>query len=159
TAVPQPCGTKRAVNLVGPDGRRLSLYDATRWAGTDRLPEETVRRLAGVSRHAHVGLTRPRAGALPPPRAADRTITPDRHDWDSADPYLESFALAADLVSPSAAALPEPEATTRRSAERGRARVVVATAGAEGALLLAPGGTARIPAAAPPAPVVDSNGA
>ncbi len=159
TAVPQPCGTKRAVNLVGPDGRRLSLYDATRWAGTDRLPEKTVRRLAAVSRHAHVVITQPCAEALPLLREADVTISTDLHDWDGANPYHESFALAADLVFLSAAALPEPEATMRRIAERGRARVVVATAGAEGALLLADGGTARIPAAEPPAPVVDSNGA
>ncbi|GGX15852.1 hypothetical protein GCM10010297_41640 [Streptomyces malachitofuscus] len=159
TAVPQPCGTKRAVNLVGPDGRRLSLYDATRWAETDRLPEETVRRLAAVSRHAHVVITQPCAQALPLLREAGVTISTDLHDWDGLNPYHEPFALAADLVFLSAAALPDPEATMRRIIERGRARIVVATAGAEGALLLADGEQARIPAAEPPAPVVDSNGA
>jgi sugar/nucleoside kinase (ribokinase family) len=159
TAVPQPCGTKRAVNLVGPDGRRLSLYDATRWAETDRLPEDTVRDLAAVSRHAHVVITQPCAGALPVLRASGVTISTDLHDWDGADPYHEPFALAADLVFVSAAALPDPEATMRRVSERGRARVVVATDGAEGAYLLADDELTHIPAAEPPAPVVDSNGA
>ena len=41
TAVPQPLGTKRAVNLVGPDGRRSSLYDATRADDTDRFYPRT----------------------------------------------------------------------------------------------------------------------
>ncbi|MER6619747.1 MULTISPECIES: PfkB family carbohydrate kinase [unclassified Streptomyces] len=159
TAVPQPCGTKRAVNLVGPDGRRLSLYDATRWAETDRLPEETVRELAAVSRHAHVVITQPCADALPLLRGAGVTISTDLHDWDGADPYHETFALAADLVFLSAAALTDPEATMRRIAARGRARIVVATAGAEGAYLLADGELTHVPAAEPPAPVVDSNGA
>ncbi|MFD7687840.1 PfkB family carbohydrate kinase [Streptomyces sp. NPDC059781] len=159
TAVPQPCGTKRAVNLVGPDGRRLSLYDATRWAETDRLPEETVRELAAVSRHAHVVITQPCADALPLLREAGVTISTDLHDWDGADPYHETFALAADLVFLSAAALTDPETTMRRIAARGRARIVVATAGAEGAYLLADDELTHVPAAEPPAPVVDSNGA
>lgn len=159
TAVPQPCGTKRAVNLVGPDGRRLSLYDATRWAETDRLPEETVRELAAVSRHAHVVITQPCADALPLLREAGVTISTDLHDWDGVNPYHEPFALAADLVFLSAAALADPETTMREIAARGRAGTVVATAGAEGAYLLADGELTRVPAAEPPAPVVDSNGA
>ncbi|MFF5159153.1 PfkB family carbohydrate kinase [Streptomyces sp. NPDC000348] len=159
TAVPQPCGTKRAVNLVGPDGRRLSLYDATRWAEADRLPEETVRELAAVSRHAHVVITQPCADALPLLREAGVTISTDLHDWDGANPYHETFALAADLVFLSAAALTDPEATMRRIAGRGRARTVVATAGAAGAYLLADDELTHVPAAEPPAPVVDSNGA
>ncbi|MFH9038405.1 PfkB family carbohydrate kinase [Streptomyces sp. NPDC017966] len=159
TAVPQPCGTKRAVNLVGPDGRRLSLYDATRWSETDRLPEETVRELAAVSRHAHVVITQPCADALPLLRESGVTISTDLHDWDGVNPYHEPFALAADLVFLSAAALTDPEPVMRRIAARGRARIVVATAGAEGALLLADDELTRVPAAEPPAPVVDSNGA
>ncbi|MFC7844786.1 adenosine kinase [Streptomyces sp. NPDC057382] len=159
TAVPQPLGTKRAVNLVGPDGRRMSLYDATRAADTDRLPEALVRELAAVSRHAHVVITQPCAHALPVLRDAGVTISTDLHDWDGANPYHEAFALEADLVFLSAAALDDPERTMRGIAGRGRARAVVATAGADGAYLLADGELTHVPAARPPAPVVDSNGA
>ncbi|MFH8453283.1 adenosine kinase [Streptomyces fungicidicus] len=159
TAVPQPCGTKRAVNLVGPDGGRLSLYDATRWAETDRLPEETVRGLAARSRHAHVVITQPCAQALPVLRETGVTISTDLHDWDGANPYHEAFALAADVVFVSAAALTDPGATLRAIVARGRAEVAVATAGAEGAYLLADGELTHVPAAEPPAPVVDTNGA
>ncbi|WP_371525542.1 adenosine kinase [Streptomyces sp. NBC_01283] len=155
----QSNGTKRAVNLVGPDGRRLSLYDNSRAQGTDRLPRATVEALAAVSRHAHVSLTHPCAFALPTLRAAGVSISTDLHDWDGAEPYHEAFAHEADLVFLSTAALADPEKTMRQIAARGRARTVVATAGAEGAHLLVDGELSHVPAATPPAPVVDSNGA
>ncbi|MFC7891926.1 adenosine kinase [Streptomyces sp. NPDC057381] len=159
TEVRQPGGTKRAVNLVGPDGRRLSLYDDSRAGETDRLPDDVVRDLAGASRHAHVVITHPCAYALPALRAAGLTVSTDLHDWDGVNPYHEPFAHEADLVFLSTTALSDPERTMRGIVERGRARVVVATAGSEGAYLLTDDVLTHIPAVAPPAPVVDSNGA
>ncbi len=159
TAVPQPAGTKRAVNLVGPDGRRLSLYDDTRSREADRFPEETVRTLAAAARHAHVVITHPCSQALPLLREAGLTISTDLHNWDGANAYHEPFALASDLVFLSTTALADHERTMRDIADRGRARVIVATAGADGAYLLADGTLTHIPAVTPPAPVVDSNGA
>ncbi|MFY4722477.1 adenosine kinase [Streptomyces sp. LaBMicrA B280] len=159
TDVPSAAGTKRAVNLVGPDGRRLSLYDDTRSQESDRLPEDTLRALAARSRHAHVVITHPCSYALPVLREAGLTISTDLHNWDGANPYHEPFALAADLVFLSTTALADPEHTMRDIAARGRARIVVATAGAEGAYLLVDGELTQVPAVAPPEPVVDSNGA
>lgn len=159
TAIPQSAGTKRAVNLVGPDGRRLSLYDDTRAHASDRLPEATVRRLAAVSRHAHVVITHPCTQALPVLREAGVTLSTDLHNWDGVNPYHEPFALQADVVFVSATALADPERTMRDIAARGRARIVVATAGAEGARLLADGEVTHVPTVTPPAPVVDTNGA
>ncbi|WP_042364760.1 PfkB family carbohydrate kinase [Streptacidiphilus neutrinimicus] len=159
TAIPQPAGTKRAVNLVDPLGRRLSLYDDTRSAPDDRLPESLVRELAAASRHAHVCITHPCASALPVLRECGVTLSTDLHDWDGVNPYHEPFAYTSDIVFLSAIRLADPEAVLRRIAERGRASVVVATAGAEGAHLLVDGALHHIPPTAPPAPVVDSNGA
>jgi sugar/nucleoside kinase (ribokinase family) len=159
TAVPQPAGTKRAVNLVGPDGRRLSLYDDTRSRDADRFPEETLRTLAATARHAHVVITHPCSHALPLLKEFELTISTDLHNWDGVNPYHEPFALAADLVFLSTTALADHEHTMRDIAARGRARIVVATAGAEGAHLLADGTLTHIPAVPPPAQVVDSNGA
>ncbi|MFC8451507.1 adenosine kinase [Kitasatospora sp. NPDC057223] len=159
TEVPLPGGTKRAVNLVGPDGRRLSLYDDSRSHEADRLPEETVRALAAVSRHAHVSITYPCAFALPLLREAGLTISTDLHNWDGSNAYHEPFAYEADVVFVSTTALAKPEQTMRQIVERGRARVVVATAGAEGAYLLADGEITHVPVVTPPAPVIDSNGA
>ncbi|MEV8044749.1 adenosine kinase [Streptomyces griseoluteus] len=159
TALPQPAGTKRAVNLVGPDGRRLSLYDTSRARPGDRFPDDVLRPLAEAARHVHVTITQPCAEALPLLRETGVPLSTDLHDWDGENPYHEPFALAADLVFVSAAALPDPERTMRRIAERGRAEVVVATAGAQGAYLLAEGELTHVAPAIPPAPVVDSNGA
>ncbi|MFF3612155.1 adenosine kinase [Streptomyces sp. NPDC002580] len=159
TEVPQPAGTKRAVNLVGPDGRRLSLYDDSRAHEDDRLPERTVRDLAGASRHAHVSITHPCAFALQTLRDTGVTLSTDLHNWDGENPYHEPFAYAADIVFVSTTALADPERTMRRIVERGRAEVVVATAGAEGAYLLADGEVTHVPAVPPRTPVVDSNGA
>ncbi|SNX63697.1 sugar/nucleoside kinase (ribokinase family) [Streptomyces sp. TLI_55] len=159
TEVRSASGTKRAVNLVGPDGRRLSLYDVTRGQDADGFPEDTLRTLAGAARHAHVVITHPCAHTLPVLRAAGVTVSTDLHNWDGENPYHEAFALAADLVFLSTTALADPEATMRDIAARGRAGVVVATAGAEGAYLLADGELTHVPAVQPPAAVVDSNGA
>ncbi|MET7367701.1 adenosine kinase [Streptomyces sp. NPDC005566] len=159
TEVPLPGGTKRAVNLVGPDGRRLSLYDDSRSREADRLPPATVRALAATSRHAHVSITYPCAFALPELREAGVTISTDLHNWDGADTYHEAFAHEADIVFLSTTALTDTERTMRRISERGRAGAIVATAGAEGAYLLADGELSHIPAVTPPGPVVDSNGA
>ncbi|GAA3387174.1 sugar kinase [Streptomyces roseoviridis] len=161
TEVRQPAGTKRAVNLVGPDGRRLSLYDATRGHDDDRLPPHTVKALAARSRHAHVSLTQPCAHTLPLLREAGVTISTDLHDWDGSAAYHQSFAFAADIVFLSTTALDDPERTLREIAVRGRASVVVGTAGAAGALLLTgpDEDLHHVPAVTPPGPVVDSNGA
>ncbi|MER5382644.1 adenosine kinase [Streptomyces sp. NPDC002688] len=159
TEVPQRAGTKRAVNLVGPDGRRLSLYDDSRSHEGDRLPEKTVRDLAAASRHAHVSITHPCAFALQALRESGVTLSTDLHNWDGENPYHEPFAYAADVVFVSTTALSDPERTMRRIVERGRAEAVVAMAGAEGAYLLADGELTHVPPVPPRTPVVDSNGA
>lgn len=161
TVVPQPAGTKRAVNLVGPDGRRLSLYDNTRHRETDRLPAEAVRKLATAARHAHVAITQPFAEAPPLLREAGVTVSTDLHDWDGEDPYHEEFARAADVVFLSATRLTDVEGVMRRILGRGRASAVVVTDGADGAYQITceEGALLRIPAVAPPSPVVDTNGA
>ncbi|WP_406451702.1 PfkB family carbohydrate kinase [Streptomyces sp. NBC_01622] len=160
TEVPGTAGTKRAVNLVGPDGRRLSLYDSTRAHPDDRLPEPAVRALAEASRHAHVSITQPCAHALPTLREAGVTISTDLHNWDGKNPYQAEFALAADIVFLSTTALTgDPARTMRAIAEHGRAELVVATAGAKGAYLLADDEVTHIPPVTPPSPLIDSNGA
>ncbi|MDX2562112.1 adenosine kinase [Streptomyces sp. TX20-6-3] len=159
TEVPLPGGTKRAVNLVGPDGRRLSLYDDSRSRESDRLPEELLRPLASASRHAHVSITHPCAFALPLLREAGLTLSTDLHDWDGENPYHEPFAYGADIVFVSATALTDKERTMRRILERGRAEVVIATAGAEGASMLTAARLVHVPAVTPRGPLVDSNGA
>lgn len=123
TEGPLPGGTRRAVNLVGPDGRRCSLYDGSRSQEVGELPPETVRSPAGVSHHVHVSISRPCAASLQLPRDLGATVSTDLHDWDGANPYHEPFAYAAGLVFLSAAALADrrrPCAGSPSGAARGR---------------------------------------
>jgi sugar/nucleoside kinase (ribokinase family) len=154
--VPTTAGTKRAVNLVGPDGRRLSLYDSSRGDDADRFPDDLLKTGA---RHVHVSITQPCRQALDVIAETGATVSVDLHNWDGAEPYHEPFAHAADIVFLSTEALPEPEPVMRRIAERGKASVVVGTGGASGGLYLCEGVLKRYPAAPLPGPVVDSNGA
>ncbi|NUT21488.1 MAG: adenosine kinase [Hamadaea sp.] len=161
TTVPSPAGTKRAVNLVDPEGRRLSLYDVSRGDADDRFPEDLIAKLAGASRHVHVSITHPGALALPTIVDSGVTISTDLHNWDGENPYHLGFAEHADIIFLSATALADPEAAQRDLLARGRARAVIATAGSAGAFLLTRD-SSRVrhqPALVPPAPVVDSNGA
>ncbi len=159
THVPLAAGTRRAVNLVDPDGLRLSLFDMTRAAEDDRLPSDTVRELARRSRHAHVSITYPCGHALALIREAGLTISTDLHNWDGVNPYHAEFAHEADLVFLSATALADPDATMRGIAAKGRARIIVVTAGAKGAYLWLDGDISHVPAVTPTDPVIDSNGA
>ncbi|MEV0273694.1 adenosine kinase [Hamadaea sp. NPDC050747] len=161
TVVPTAAGTKRAVNLVDPAGRRLSLYDVSRGHADDRFPADLVAKLAGASRHVHVSITHPGAQALPAIVQSGATISTDLHNWDGENPYHLGFAEHADIVFLSAAALADHETAMRALLANGRARAVIATAGSAGAFLLTRDspGVRHQPALVPPAPVVDSNGA
>jgi sugar/nucleoside kinase (ribokinase family) len=77
------------------------------------------------------------------------------------NPYHEVFAHQADVVFRSTTALPDHEATLRQIMDKGRAAVMVATAGALGGYLLVRGEDEirRFRAAPLAAPAVDSNGA
>ncbi|MBB5873244.1 sugar/nucleoside kinase (ribokinase family) [Allocatelliglobosispora scoriae] len=161
TAITSAAGTKRAVNLVDPAGRRLSLYDISRGVDDERFPIPVLGPLAADARHVHLSITHPGAHAIDELLGSGATLSTDLHDWDGVDAYHEAFAYAADLVFLSTTALDDHEAAMRRILMRGRARAVIATAGAEGAYLLTPDhpGVRHVPVAPLPAPAVDSNGA
>lgn len=148
-------GTRRSVLLVGPDGRRTSLFDPKVTPGERLAPElyTDVR-----ARHAHVSITD--FGRHAYDHLDGMSVSTDLHDWNGRDDHHQDFAFRSDLVFLSAAALPEPEATMRDILDRGRAETVVCTRGADGCLVLTRGGTVRaFPATPLPGPVADSNGA
>ena len=154
-----PAGTRRAVNLVSPDGRRQSLYDGRSVADVD---PELWRAGISSARHVHVSIMDYARHALPDAVAAGCTVSTDLHDWDGHNDYHRDFAFAADLVFLSTSALAEPvEDVAARIFADGRAAAVVFTAGADGSYLLVRGEPAvHVPAVSlPDRPVVDSNGA
>jgi sugar/nucleoside kinase (ribokinase family) len=155
-----PEGTRRSVLLVGPDGRRTSLHDPRAAAG-QRLPGELYGPAIRRTRHVHVSITDFSRHLHPELLELGVPISTDLHDWDGEDPYHADFAYSSDIVFLSAARLPDPAVVMRDVLSRGRASVVVCTAGASGAYLLrdASGEMTHFPAATPPGPVVDGNGA
>ena len=154
-------GTRRSVNLVEPDGRRLSLYDG-RHPDTLRMPREFWLPRLRQAEHVHLSIVPWTRELYDDARALGLQVSTDLHDWDGLNPYYHDFAYRSDLVFLSGAALGEGVFEAMRAILReGRARVVVATAGAHGSYALERG-TDEIrhtAAARIGLPVVDSNGA
>jgi sugar/nucleoside kinase (ribokinase family) len=156
-----PSGTRRSVNLVSPDGRRVSLYDARHPAGM-RVDPGLWRDGVVQARHVHVSIMDFARHALPDTTAAECTVSTDLHDWDGENEFHLDFALAADLVFLSTSALTMPvDLLADRLFAKGQARAVIAMAGSEGSHLVVRGEKpTHVPAIElPDRPVVDSNGA
>jgi sugar/nucleoside kinase (ribokinase family) len=155
-AAPAAAGTRRAVNLMSPDGRRLSLYDGRDVPGY-HLPEEYYLPLPAGVRHVHLTIMDWARHLIPALRASGVTISTDLHDWDGANPHHLDFALGADVVFVSGVQLDGGAAS--RVLAGGVASRVVVTNGGEGADLHTRDGVTHRDAADPGAPVVDTNGA
>ncbi|MER5784720.1 PfkB family carbohydrate kinase [Streptomyces mobaraensis] len=154
-------GTRRSVNLVDGTGARTSLYDA-RHPDTPRLPREVYLPLLRRSRHVHLSIMDFARHLYDDIEAAGRTVSTDLHDWDGVNPYHEEFAHRSDMVLLSAVNLCGRLAAVMTSiVDRGRASVVVATAGADGCHLLTRGERVprHFPAVRPDGPVLDASGA
>jgi acarbose 7IV-phosphotransferase len=156
-----PAGTRRAVNLVDVQGRRMSFFDARDVPG-QVMPEEFYEDWLAAARHVHISNADYARHAIPVARRHGIPISTDLHAWDGEGDYNDDFAHHADLVFMSAAALNgRPGDVMRGILANGRAELVVATNGADGAYLAIRGSdeVRHFPAIAPRNPVVDSNGA
>ncbi|GAA1590781.1 hypothetical protein GCM10009789_50660 [Kribbella sancticallisti] len=153
-----PSGTRRSVNLVSPDGSRVSLYDDRHPPGM-RVDPNLWRGHVGRARHVHVSIMDFARRALPDVLAAECTMSTDLHDWDGENEYHRDFALTADLVFVSTSALRDKAIDWIFAS--GRASVVVAMAGSDGSYLHVRGEEpVHFPAMdIPGRPVVDTNGA
>lgn len=154
-------GTRRSVNLVAPDGRRLSLYDG-RHPDEQRMPREFWLPRLQQAEHVHLSIMPWARELYDDALELGLPVSTDLHDWDGSNPYYHDFAFRSDLVFLSAAVLKDGVFEAMRAILReGRAQVVVATDGANGSHFLARGeDTVRHTACASLGlPVVDSNGA
>ncbi|MEO3974706.1 carbohydrate kinase family protein [Streptomyces sp. CAU 1734] len=160
-ALVSPAGTRRAVNLVDPSGRRMSFYDGRDPADL-RIPRSFHLPRLRRARHIHLSIVNFARFLLDDIEELGIPVSTDLHDWDGVADHHREFALRCDVVFLSAAGAGDRVAEVMRDILReGRARIVVATAGEAGSLLLTRdgGGPLPVPAVVPPAPVVDSNGA
>ncbi|MGW2813813.1 carbohydrate kinase family protein [Streptomyces sp. NPDC001415] len=157
-----PAGTRRAVNLVDANGRRMPFYDARDPADL-RMPRDFYLPRLRRTRHVHLSIMNFARFLFDDIEALGIPVSTDLHDWDGLAEHHREFALRSDLVFlSSAGAGDNAPALMREILREGRADTVVATAGAEGSYLLTRDGGStphHIPAVAPHAPVVDTNGA
>ena len=156
-----PSGTRRSVNLVDPNGRRLSLYDG-RHPPELRMQSEFYLPFLLRARHAHFSIMNWARDLYDDARELGVTVSTDLHDWDGASGYHRDFALQSDLVFVSTAALGgRHQEVMRAILEQGRAQVVIAMAGDQGSYLLRRGDSAlrHMGCAQLGRTIVDSNGA
>lgn len=155
-------GTRRAVNLVDADGRRLSFYDG-RDAADLRMPREFYLPYVKRARHVHLSIMNFAQYLYDDIERLGRPTSTDLHDWDGRNPYHRAFALRSEVVTLSAANLGgRRDEVMAGIVADGRAEVVVATAGADGCYLMTRDcpEVRHFPAVRLPGrPAVDSNGA
>jgi acarbose 7IV-phosphotransferase len=156
-----PSGTRRAVNLVDPQGHRMSLYDPRH--PDDLVPDRALwSEAAAAARHVHASIMPWTLAALEDATQRGCTTSTDLHDWDGSNPHHRPFAYAADLVFVSGSRLDGIEASVVADVlDHGRAHAVVVMDGARGSrVTVRGGGSFAVPAIEVPGrPVVDSNGA
>jgi sugar/nucleoside kinase (ribokinase family) len=154
-------GTRRSVNLVDAQSRRLSFYDG-RHPPTLSMPRRFYLPWLQAARHAHFSIMDWARELYDDAQALGVTVSTDLHDWDGANPHHLDFALRSDLVFLSCAALGDRrDAVMRSIVDQGRASIVIAMAGAGGSYLLTRGSQTpqHFPCAPLPRPAIDSNGA
>jgi acarbose 7IV-phosphotransferase len=151
-----PAGTERHVNLMQPDGARLSVYVQPPSAAPPVDVDELLGLAAGAD-HVAVNLAPYTRELLPRLAATGTPLWCDLHDWDGASDFHQPYAELADFLFFSHERLTDPADAVREWAPR--KRLVVCTRGADGAIAAGPDGRVETVAAAPVDRVVDTNGA
>jgi acarbose 7IV-phosphotransferase len=149
-----PGGTSRHVNLMNPEGERISIF---LFNGSPHPPVD-VEALEGEIAGAQtifLNITQSSIPLLRAVRASRADVWVDLHDYDGSNPYHDQFIAEADVLQLSDEALSDPSEVMTRLASR--ARLVICTRGSRGAVAMADGQWHEVPAA--PAKLVDSNGA
>jgi sugar/nucleoside kinase (ribokinase family) len=149
-----PGGTSRHVNLMNPEGERISIF---LFNGSPSPPTD-VAALAphiAVAGTIFLNITQSSIPLLPTVRASGADVWVDLHDYDGANAYHDQFIAEADVIQLSDEAVRDPRELMTRLASK--ARLVICTRGSRGAIALADDQWHEVPAA--PAKLVDSNGA
>lgn len=154
-----PTGTARSVNIMSADGRRKNFYDGKGHMSLV-IDEPAIRNVLRRARLAHLNIPNWARNALSLCRDADVTIACDLQDVvDPADPYRRDFVASADILFFSAANHADPLPIAEQFLGMGRATLVIAGMGRNGALLATRERVVRQAAPLLDLPVVDTNGA
>jgi len=155
-AIPDPTGTARHVNLMDPQGRRMSFLLHT-GSPTARYDPAHVEDLVGAAVHVLVAIVDQARVVLPIARRLGRPSWTDLHATTGDREWDRDFEQA-DRVFFSGEQLADPRPLMRRLHDAGR-DLVVCTRGADGALALTRDDRWLEIPAEPVDPVVDTNGA
>jgi sugar/nucleoside kinase (ribokinase family) len=152
-----PTGTAQHVNLMDPDGGRVSIMLAN---GSADLAFDEVALAASMAEADVIvaDLAPWTRRAVPAAVASGRPIWTDLHDHDGTSSWHAPFIDAAEVVFVSHDRLPDPRAFLGALVERGK-RFAVCTMGVDGAIALDADGREYAVPAVPDVEIVDSNGA
>ncbi|WP_121012802.1 carbohydrate kinase family protein [Saccharothrix australiensis] len=154
--VPGP--SEQHLNLMAPDGGRVSIYLELPDLARPRHDDRALAALADADA-AVVDLAEHARPLLAAARRAGVPVWCDVHDYDGVAEYHRDFVRAADHLFLNDDGMPEDDLRAFLAARvADGTRTAVATLGARGALAVVPGGSHHVPAA-PVERVVDTNGA
>lgn len=151
--------SERHLNLMDPNGGRVSLYLSTPGSvnETDATATASLHTLRSA-RAAVLDLAELSVPLLAVAQSAGVPVWTDIHDYDGHSSFHQPFIDAADYVFMNADKIGDPLAFARQLVASG-VRTVVCTLGADGALAVDADGVEHRVAAAPIERIVDTNGA
>jgi sugar/nucleoside kinase (ribokinase family) len=154
---PDPAGTERHLNLMDPEGERLTIWLET---GTfePTVDAGAVERLVAPADLVVLNINNYCRRFIPTIQAHGKPVWTDLHDYDGQDPYRQEFLDAAETVFMSSTALPDYRPVMSRLVAAGKA-LVVCTHGKRGATALTADGRWHEAPIMPGATLVDANGA
>jgi sugar/nucleoside kinase (ribokinase family) len=152
-----PTGTARHVNLMDPDGGRISIMLANGSAELALDPEAIVTSMTAADAVV-VDLAPWTPRVLDIARSSGRPVWTDLHDTDGAAGWRDPFIAAAETVFMNGDRLDDPAAYLGSLVDRGT-RIAVCTLGRHGAIALDADGRRYDVPAVPDVEVVDTNGA
>jgi sugar/nucleoside kinase (ribokinase family) len=155
-AIVDPTGSARHVNLMDPQGRRISFLLHTGDPAA-RYDPDHVEELVGAADHVLVAIVDQARVVLPIARRLGRMTWTDLHATTGDRAWDRDFEQA-DRVFFSGEQLPDPRPLMTRLHDAGR-DLVVCTRGADGAIALTRDGLWLEIPAAPADEIVDTNGA
>jgi acarbose 7IV-phosphotransferase len=151
-----PNGTERHINLMDPEGKRISIFITNSSESID-LPENYLQQQ--LAKYEVIVLNiisycRPWAQVV---KASKKPVWTDLHDYDGSNSYHDPFIHAAQYIHLSSDNLTDYKSLMEKFISTGK-KLVVCTHGREGASLLSKEtGWIDVPAEA--VPIVDTNGA
>lgn len=154
---PDPAGTERHINLMDPQGSRISMF-VTQASEHIWLPEGLLERLIDSHKVLIINIIGYCRDWVQAVRDSGKPVWTDLHDYDGSSEYHQDFIRAAQYIHLSSDNLPDYRPVMEALIAAGK-ELVICTHGRAGATALTRAGHWYEQPAVPDMPVVDANGA